>query len=142
MSQGYRKFEDPDLPALIPLMAQLGYVHTAESLLKNVCCVRQAGGEIFVCEREGSVCACASAILDARLAAGVSGEIVSVVVNERDRGKGIGKGLIACAERWLKKRTSIIRIRANIQRQAAPLFYNALGYSLSKTQGVFEKSVR
>lgn len=141
MNENYRKFKTEDIEVLVDLMQQLGYVHTEESLLKNVNSVRMAGGEIFVCEVSGRVCGCASAILDSRLAAGVNGEIVSVVVSDSYRGKGIGKGLIAYAEAWLKERVSTIRIRANTVREEAHKFYQGMGYSLTKTQAVFKKYV-
>ena len=141
MNEEYRKFKNEDIEALVELMAQLGYEHTSDSLLKNVNSVRRVGGEIFVCDVAGTVCGCASAILDVRLAAGVNGEIVSVVVSEQYRGKGLGKGLILHAESWLSERVFSIRIRANTVREDAHGFYKGMGYSLSKTQAVFEKNI-
>jgi len=141
MNPVYRKFKESDIKNTVELMAQLGYEHTEESLAHNIEAVRSAGGEIFVAELSGLVCGCVSAILDIRLAAGVNGEIVSLVVDESSRGKGIGKGLVISAEEWLKKRTPNIYIRANVIREEAHLFYKELGYSLSKTQAVFKKNV-
>ena len=141
MSQEFRRFKSNDISALVELIAQLGYEHTEDSLLRNVTSVRQAGGEIFVCEVSGMVCGCASAILDARLAAGVNGEIVSVVVSASFRGRGLGKGLIVCAEAWLRERVSSVRIRANTVRKEAHEFYQGMGYRLAKNQAVFEKDM-
>ena len=141
MNPIYRKFEEADIAVLVELMAQLGYQHTEESLMRNVGAVRASGGEVFVAEISGQVCGCISAIIDVRLAAGVNGELVSLVVNDEKRGRGIGKGLVAIAERWLKERTPRIRIRANSVREGAHLFYQRLGYTLSKTQAVFEKAI-
>lgn len=141
MKNIYRKFKTTDIVALVELMAQLGYTHTEESLLGNILSVREAKGEIFVCEIAGCVRGCSSAILDCRLAEGVSGEIVSVVVNDFYRGQGIGRGLVAYAEGWLKERVSNISIRANTTREEAHIFYQNMGYTLSKTQAVFKKVV-
>ncbi len=123
-------------------MAQLGYEHSEESLAKNISAVRGSGGEVFVAELSGRVCGCVSAIIDVRLAAGTNGEIVSLVVDEASRGRGVGKGLVSTAENWLKDHTNVIRIRANVIREQAHEFYKNLGYSLSKTQVVFSKNVK
>lgn len=141
MNPIYREFQEDDLEALIELMHKLGYEHNKESLLHNVSAVRESRGEIFVAERLGQVCGCVCAILDVRLAEGAIGEIVSLVVNQSDRGKGVGRGLVFTAEHWLKYKVTTIRIRANVVREEAHTFYETLGYSLSKTQGVFSKSV-
>ena len=141
MNSIYRKFKDPDISSLVDLMAQLGYEHSTKSLLKNLDAVRGAGGEVFVCEISGMVCGCVSAILDARLAAGLNGEITTLVVDKDHRGQGLGRGLVGHAETWLEQRVPSIRIRANTIRQDAHRFYESLGYSLSKTQAVFKKSL-
>ncbi len=141
MNPIYRTFKESEIKSLIKLMAQLGYEHSKESLLNNVNSVRRAGGEVFVAEVSGSVCGCISAIIDVRLAEGVKGEIVSLVVNESARGKGIGKGLVVTAEKWLSHSTSEIRVRANAIREQAHFFYKNMGYSLNKQQVILIKNV-
>ena len=136
-----RKYHDSDLGNLVELMAQLGYQHTERSLSENICAVRESGGEIFVADSRSKVCGCICAIFDIRLAAGINGEIVSLVVDRSARGMGVGKGLVAQAESWLKQRTNRLRVRANSVRSEAHNFYESLGYSLSKTQSVFTKNV-
>ena len=136
----YRKLKQEDLPVIVQLMSQLGYRHTVSSLTDNVEYVRTKNGEIFVAELSGKVVGCISAILDARLAEGVTGELVSLVVNESARGKGIGKGLVSTAEKWLIRYTKVIRVRANETREEAHQFYQSLGYAKSKKQIVFSKS--
>jgi aminoglycoside 3-N-acetyltransferase len=84
---------------------------------------------------------CVGAIIDARLAAGISGEIVSLVVSEQHRGSGIGRGLVEFAESWLTQRVVKIRVRANSLRSEAHEFYIRRGYQESKTQKIFEKYV-
>ncbi len=137
----YRKYEEHDVKDLNVLMGQLGYKHSETSLSENVAAVRKTGGEIFVVEISGKVSGCVCAILDVRLASGVKGEIVSLVVLESKRGCGLGRGLVSTAEAWLKERVKDVRIRANINRLEAHEFYKSLGYSLSKTQRVFSKNV-
>ena len=136
-----RKYNDSDLSDLVDLMVQLGYQHTERSLSENICAVRESGGEIFVADSMGKVYGCICAIFDIRLAAGVNGEIVSLVVDSSARGMGVGKGLVAKAESWLGQKTNSLRVRANSVRSEAHDFYKSLGYSLSKTQAVFTKNV-
>ena len=96
-----RTFEADDLPALLPLMEQLGYSHSEHSLLRNIKALRNSGGEVFVAERNNKILGCVGAMIDTRLAEGTQGEIVSLVVLEEMRGFGLGKGLVKAAEEWL-----------------------------------------
>lgn len=141
MNPLYRQFEESDTQSVSALMAQLGYNHSTENLLANVRAVRRSGGQVFVVEVGGMVCGCISAIIDARLAEGVKGEIVSLVINESSRGLGLGSGLVAAAEKWLSPQTTEIRVRANATREEAHLFYHKRGYCLVKQQVVLVKAV-
>lgn len=141
MSPVFRRYADDDLLALVQLVGQLGYEHTPQGLATNVAQVRQAGGEVFVAEVEAQVRGCVCAILDVRLAAGRHGEIVSLVVDESARGRGLGRGLVDAAERWLRARVTQVRVRANTARTSAPEFYEKLGYARLKTQAVFTKAL-
>lgn len=137
----YRSAQHQDMAALIPLMSQLGYQHTANTIAANISAVRKAGGEVFIAEHSGEVIGCICAIIDVRLAEGVQGEIVSLVVNENSRGSGIGKGLVKAAEQWLFEHTPTIRVRANQVRKEAHLFYQSLGYEESKRQAILTKAI-
>lgn len=135
----YRPFQQPDLPALIPLMEQLGYRHSETTLLNNIQAVQKADGEIFVVETSGQIEGCISAIIDVRLAEGKMGEIVSLVVSEEARGLGLGKGLVSTAENWLFQRCDCIRVRANQMRDDAHKFYQNMGYEITKNQVILIK---
>ncbi|SEQ66050.1 Acetyltransferase (GNAT) domain-containing protein [Amphritea atlantica] len=135
MKSVFRTFEPSDLESLVALMKQLGYEHTMDSLAANVRRVKTREGEVFVAEVNGKVVGVISAIMDVRLAEGVSGEIVSLVVSDQAR----GLGLVLMAEAWLKQYTSNIRVRANVLRTEAHDFYEKQGYRLKKRQAVFQK---
>jgi GNAT superfamily N-acetyltransferase len=133
----YRKIAKDD--SLLSLMSELGYVHDQQSISTNINEVQLRGGEIFVADVNGKIAGCVCAILDARLAAGLCGEIVSLVVAQEYRGSGIGKGLVAYAERWLGTKVDKVRIRANVIRAEAQGFYQSQGYQEEKIQKLFTK---
>ena len=132
-----RKFETRDTDALERLLSQLGYRVPAGAIEKRVADLRTGAGEVFVKELDGMVVGCVNAIVDTRIAAGLHGEIASLVVLDGYRGRGICKALVLHVEAWLA-----IRIRANIVREQAHQFYQHVGYREAKTQKVFFKEVR
>lgn len=136
----YKPLSESDISSLIALMEQLGYKHTHDSLSNNIQAIRKSGGEVFVAEYANTICGCICAIIDVRLAEGAKGEIVSLIVSEDYRGRGLGKELVSTAERWLSNYVTEIRIRANEIRKNAHKFYKALGYQESKKQMLFIKN--
>jgi N-acetylglutamate synthase-like GNAT family acetyltransferase len=137
----YRVVTKDDEENLVILMQNLGYKVDNTLLAIRVQELHNQGSEIFVAELSGIVIGCVNAIIDIRLAEGKFGEIVSLVVSEKYRGYGVGKGLVQYAESWLRKRCSTIRVRANAMRSEAHAFYQTLGYQEIKTQKIFIKNV-
>jgi Predicted acetyltransferase len=57
--------------------------------------------------------------------------IISLVVNERYRGKGIGTFLLKSAEKWAINQGAIaIALNSGIKREKAHEFYNGNGYKI------------
>jgi len=65
-------------------------------------------------------------------------EICGLVVNENERGNGIGKLLVEKVENLFSDDRKI-RVRCNTKRKLAHKFYFDQDYSLSKEQKIFEK---
>jgi len=65
-------------------------------------------------------------------------EICGLVVNEKERGNGIGKLLVKHVE-VLFNDDRKIRVRCNAKRKLAHKFYFDQDYTLSKEQKIFEK---
>lgn len=147
MAVTYRVFEAGDEYALVELMEELGYEISVDSVIDRVGKIRRNSGEVIVAEgvvgvsesEQGGLLGCINAIIDVRLAEGVCGEVVSLVVAEHSRGAGVGKGLTLAAESWLRLRCDRIRVRANALRERAHSFYRSLGYEEIKTQKIFIK---
>jgi ribosomal protein S18 acetylase RimI-like enzyme len=138
----YRPYKEADTEELLSLMAELGYSIPQEDFWRTIREIHKRDGAIFVAEVANKVIGSVSLLIDVRLAEGVSGEIASLIVSEKFRGLGIGKKLIQLAEKHLSKHVGIIRIRANVKREAAHDYYKALGYEEIKDQKVFIKPLQ
>ncbi|MCF8077940.1 MAG: GNAT family N-acetyltransferase [Desulfobacterales bacterium] len=141
MKTKIRRFRQDDIPFVQQLMHELGYPIHEEEVRFNIDQIHRRNGIVVVAESGGKVVGCLSALINAGLAEGMFGEIVSLVVSKEYRGAGIGRRLVTQAEEWLKPQVGKIRVRANSIRQDAHRFYKSLGYKEIKTQVSFIKYV-
>lgn len=76
------------------------------------------------------------------LVSGEKAELMGLVVASQMQRKGIGKALLAAAERWAAAQgLDAIVVRSNTARTASHPFYERLGYTRSKTQRVYVKAL-
>jgi GNAT superfamily N-acetyltransferase len=69
-------------------------------------------------------------------------EITGLVVDSNFRGGGVGRLLVGRGEDWaLDRGLEIIGVRSNIIRERTHIFYERLGYAVTKTQKVFRKTL-
>ncbi len=141
MNHPCRIYHHDDLETLQRLMLELGYSVELSELNNNIREIYRKGGEIFIAEKNGKAVGSICVLIDARLAEGVYAEIVSLIVSEKVRGKGIGKELVKEAEAWARMRVNKIRVRANELRKHAHEFYKNQGYQEIKIQKIFIKKV-
>lgn len=139
MNIRFREYKEDDISDLEHLMIELGYSVERNELESNVKEIINRGGQVIVAEDNRKVIGSVCIILDARLAEGVYAEIVSLVVDSKARGKGVGKALVKIAEDWASGRVRKIRVRVNEIRIDAHLFYESLGYKLIKCQKMYKK---
>lgn len=137
----YRQYQESDAAGLQQLLVELGYPLEIFQLSQNVDAIREKGGAVIVAVMDAQLIGSVCAITDARLAEGIYGEIVSLVVSEKYRGAGIGRVLVQEAESWIAGRADKVRVRANVIRSKAHLFYQAQGYQEIKEQKVFVKQL-
>jgi N-acetylglutamate synthase-like GNAT family acetyltransferase len=124
-----RKAEKKDIPQLIELMRQLGYQTTQEALEKNLACYGEA---VLVKEKEGKVIAClAFHILPQFHSRESHMRIVSLIVDEKHRGQGIGSEMLQKVEEMATaKGCTAIELTSASHRipSGAHAFYHDLGY--------------
>jgi GNAT superfamily N-acetyltransferase len=69
------------------------------------------------------------------------GRITSLVVDEGERGRGVGRALVAAAESLLADAgCGLLEVTSNLRRADAHAFYERLGYE--RTSARFAKSIR
>jgi GNAT superfamily N-acetyltransferase len=62
------------------------------------------------------------------------------VVDARERGRGVGRRLVAAVEEWARARgLEQIAVRSNVTREESHPFYEHLGYTRVKTQHAYRK---
>ncbi len=137
-----KEFEAKYAEQVSRLLNQLGYNVSSDELPTRTESIRENNkGTVFLAIEEEKVLGCIHTMVVSRLAEGTCGEVVSLVVDEYMRGKGIGKFLLEKSINWLKERGQTkVRIRCNAIRDEAHKFYSHLGYTEKKSQKVFEKA--
>lgn len=65
-------------------------------------------------------------------------EILGLSVSDQARLNGAGRALVEKAREWAVGENVALRVRTNDTRESAKAFYTALGFSIAKTQSVFQ----
>jgi len=69
-------------------------------------------------------------------------EITGLVVDAGARRGGVGRALVAAAERWAAARgLAVVTVRSNAVRAESHPFYQRLGYARTKTQHYYRKAL-
>jgi ribosomal protein S18 acetylase RimI-like enzyme len=137
-----RSAEERDIAALARLAGQLGYPSTAEEVRERFSkTVTAADHATFVAVAPGDtvigwiqLCEARSIESDARA------DITGLVVDAEFRSGGAGRRLVERGEEWARQRgLALVGVRSNVVRERTHVFYERLGYSVTKTQKVFRK---
>jgi ribosomal protein S18 acetylase RimI-like enzyme len=134
-----RKWQELDLEELLRLNDQWGYVSTLRDLreqLKKIDACSTA--EVFVAEVQGIVRGRIFVMEHLTMGSEPYVEIQGLVVDENFRQVGIGRALVEKAKEWGRERGfAMLRLRSNVNRREANLFYPAIGFTLEKQQNVY-----
>lgn len=127
-----READEQDAPELARLLTALGHATDANELRERWPYWREEGNTAMVAVRpDGTLSGMATlhrtwVLHRPRPLA----RITSLIVDEADRGAGIGRALVAASEKWLSEAgCGILEITSNHQRQDAHEFYRHLGYT-------------
>lgn len=145
MAPELRSAELSDAGEISRLSAQLGYPAPVdafqERLRKLLASPKHA---VFVAEADGGRLAGFIAV-EQRLIIeyGERAEIAALVVDAEIRRGGVGRALVAAAERWAAELgMQDVVVRSNAMRAVSHPFYESLGYERTKTQHVYRKPTR
>lgn len=138
-----RPLQFGDAEAVAALSAQLGYpCNSAEMRAKIQRLADSTDRIVFVAVFEDAVVGWADGAVERHLQAPDTVVLGGLVVDESQRGLGIGRLLCKAVEQWAVSRgISLVRVRSQIKRVDAHRFYQRDGYEHVKTSAVFEKKL-
>ena len=121
-----------DAPALASLMCKLGYETVSDEMrprLKSI--LRDARYSTFVAKIGKELCGMVGTLTHmSHEHNDPSGKIVALVASKKQRRSGVGRALIAAAEKdFAKRNVTRVTLTTRLERHEAHRFYKALGYS-------------
>jgi GNAT superfamily N-acetyltransferase len=136
-----RRLTADDSVAAADLCTQLGYPSTPAQMARRVGLLEAMPGQaLLAAEEQMRLVGWVHVQIRCTFESGTFAEICGLVVDERMRGRGVGRALVEAAEDWARKQGhSDLRVRSNVARTRTHRFYQQLGYALAKTSHVFEK---
>jgi GNAT superfamily N-acetyltransferase len=136
-----RRARESDREDLARLSTQLGYPMTPGEAGERLAPIAEHPDHaLLVAEADGRVAGWVQVSQSRVFETQLQAEVASLVVDEALRGEGIGRRLLAEAERWARERgCAALRVRSNVIRERAHAFYRREGFGEIKTQRVLEK---
>lgn len=131
-----------DAATLSELYGELDYPCTVEAMRIRLSHVIQDSAHhvIVATNEQGDVVGCVHLGILKSLDDNLSGQILGLIVTQSVRGSGVGRMLMAAAERWAKEHGCCkVILRSGQKRSGAHAFYERIGYINTKTQYVFKK---
>jgi GNAT superfamily N-acetyltransferase len=134
-----------DYARMAEFAGQLSYPSTAEEIARRLDPMeRSAEQAVFVAQlSSGELAGWIAVFLYRCVETDVRAEVSGLVVDERQRSKGIGQRLLERAEEWAREKgCGMIGLRSNVIRGRAHTFYERQGYEHFKTQKSFRKPLQ
>ncbi len=138
-----RSLELQDAETVTALSAQLGYPCSVTEMREKIRRMADSSDRtVFVAVLKDAVVGWADAAIERHLQAPDTVVLGGLVVDESQRGFGIGKLLCQAVEEWASSLgIALVRVRSQIKRADAHRFYLRDGYEHVKTSAVFEKKL-
>jgi GNAT superfamily N-acetyltransferase len=130
-----------DAKSIADVASALGYqsavsVELARARLERL--LLSSDDKVWVAESNGEIVGWLHAQHAFRVASADFVEILGLSVSDKARLKGVGRALVEQAKQWAFDEKIALRVRTNDVRDGAKKFYTALGFSMTKTQLVFQ----
>ena len=136
-----RRAESRDAEELARLATQLGYASSAadvESRLGSL--ASSATDAVLVAEIGDAIAGFMHLSIIITVTSAPFVEIAALVVDDRARGTGLGTQLVDAASSFARARgIERVRVRSNVVRTQTREFYVKRGFTVVKTQNVFDK---
>jgi GNAT superfamily N-acetyltransferase len=132
-----------DIVDAVPLLAQLGYeIDAGEAEARVRAILAAPDHSLLVAERDGRAVALMHVFARPAIENPREAVVQAIVVDEDWRRAGIGRLLLAAAERWGREHDcrSLV-LSSNVVRAPAHAFYAALGYRVAATAYVLRKEL-
>lgn len=133
-----------DAERIAVLAGQLGYPSTVEIVKRQLLRIQAVPEQsVFVAEGpDGLVVGWIHVHAHHFVANDPHAEVGGLVVDEDSRNAGVGRLLMERAEQWAREKGySEVVLRSNVIRERAHKFYESLGYTVTKTQKHFRKTL-
>lgn len=133
-----------DAAAIRPLLLQLGYDLDAEEVRRRLAAVQTSADHAAMIAELPNGHVVGLLHVYARPAIEKSSEAVvqALVIDEASRQSGLGKSMMAYAERWAANRGyASVSLASYVSRDGAHAFYRALGYEDAGTSNLFRKEL-
>jgi GNAT superfamily N-acetyltransferase len=134
-----------DAAALAQLANELEHPTTPEEVAERFsAATRQHTYALIVVELpSGELAGFMELVVERLIDAAPRVNVAGLVVSKAHRGRGIGRALMAHAEKWaIERGCRIVHLRTNLKRAGAHAFYERLGYEHFKTQKAFRKILK
>lgn len=135
---------DRDLDAMASQAGQLGYPVEPDELRRRLGAVtaNDDAAVLVATDPQDRAIGWLHVELKRTLVAPMTAQIMALIVDERVRGGGVGRELVAAADAWAVARgCQRLIVATRVTRERAHRFYLREGFSLDKTSHIFGKSL-
>ena len=141
-----RKATISDAPEIARLTRQLGYSCSLEEAQQRITLIADRQDHLLlVCikkEQENRIDGWLQACANVTIEFGFRVEILGLIVDAKERRRGVGRRLVSHSEKWAAGIGSdYVKVRSNLQREESHRFYERIGYVEKKTQVVYLKEI-
>jgi GNAT superfamily N-acetyltransferase len=137
-----RRAVPADAEQLAALSSELGYPVTADEMGRRLVALLGRDSDIVLVAElgPGQVVGWVHGSEQRLLESGRRCELLGLVVDANQRGRGVGRRLVDGVEEWARARgLEQMAVRSNVSRTESHPFYERLGYARVKTQHAYRK---